>query len=94
MQVHRPEAEPEAREGRDANERGKARGKGEAGAQVFDSTRQYLNDVRSEFKKVTWPSQREYVGGTVAVLVISLVITLVLSLIDMGLGQIMRLVLS
>ena len=61
---------------------------------MFDSTRQYLSDVRSEFKKVTWPSQREYVGGTIAVLVISLVITLVLSLIDMGLGQIMQLVLS
>ena len=61
---------------------------------MFDSTRQYLTDVQSEFKKVTWPSQREYVGGTIAVLVISLVITVVLSLIDMGLGQIMQLVLS
>ena len=61
---------------------------------MLDSTRQYLNDVVSEFKKVTWPSQREYVGGTIAVLVISVVITIVLSLIDLGLGQIMRLVLS
>jgi len=61
---------------------------------VFDATRQYLKDVRSEFKKVTWPSQREYVGGTVAVLVISLVITIVLGLIDVGLGQIMQRVLS
>jgi preprotein translocase subunit SecE len=61
---------------------------------VFDATRQYLTDVRSEFKKVTWPSQREYLGGTIAVLVISLVITIVLSLIDVGLGQIMQRVLS
>ena len=61
---------------------------------MFDATRQYLTDVRSEFKKVTWPSQREYVGGTIAVLVISLVITIVLSLIDVGLGQIMQRVLS
>ena len=61
---------------------------------MFDVTRQYLIDVRSEFKKVTWPSQREYVGGTVAVLVISLVITIVLGLIDVGLGQIMQRVLS
>ena len=61
---------------------------------MLDSARQYLSDVRTEFRKVTWPSQREYVGGTIAVLVIALIITTVLGLIDMGLGQIMRLVLS
>ena len=61
---------------------------------MLSSTRQYLKDVRSEFGKVTWPGQREYVGGTIAVLVIVAVITLVLGLIDMGLGQVMRLVLS
>ena len=29
--------------------------------------RQYLVDVRSEFRKLTWPTQREYVGGTIGV---------------------------
>lgn len=61
---------------------------------MLDNARQYLSDVRTEFRKVTWPSQREYVGGTIAVLVIAVIITTVLGLIDMGLGQIMRLVLS
>ena len=58
-----------------------------------ESSRQYLSDVRAEFRKVTWPSQREYVGGTIGVVVIVAILTLVLGLIDMGLGRIMELIL-
>jgi preprotein translocase subunit SecE len=58
-----------------------------------ESSRQYLSDVRTEFRKVTWPSQREYVGGTIGVVVIVAILTLVLGLIDMGLGRIMELIL-
>ena len=54
--------------------------------------RQYFSDVRTEFRKITWPSQREYVGGTVGVLVIVAIITTVLGLIDVGLGQLMQIV--
>jgi len=55
--------------------------------------RQYAFDVRSEFRKVTWPSQREYVGGTIGVLVIVAVIATALGLIDVALGGAMRLIL-
>jgi len=58
-----------------------------------ESGRQYLSDVRTEFRKVTWPSQREYVGGTIGVVVIVAILTLVLGLIDMGLSRIMELIL-
>jgi len=54
--------------------------------------RQYLNDVRSEFRKITWPNQREYVGGTVGVVIIVAFLTLVLGLIDAGLSMVMELV--
>jgi len=56
------------------------------------ATRQYLIDVRSEFRKITWPSQREYVGGTVGVVVIVAFLTVVLGLIDAGLAMLMELV--
>jgi len=56
------------------------------------ATRQYLIDVRSEFRKITWPSQREYVGGTVGVVVIVAFLTVILGLIDAGLAQVMQLV--
>ena len=56
------------------------------------TTRQYLIDVRSEFRKITWPSQREYVGGTVGVVVIVAFLTVVLGLIDAGLAMLMEIV--
>jgi preprotein translocase subunit SecE len=52
--------------------------------------RQYLIEVRSEFRKITWPNQREYVGGTVGVVVIVAFLTLVLGLIDAGLTVVME----
>jgi preprotein translocase subunit SecE len=52
--------------------------------------RQYLIDVRTEFRKLTWPTQREYVGGTIGVIVIVAIIAAVLGLIDVGLGALMQ----
>jgi preprotein translocase subunit SecE len=52
--------------------------------------RQYLIEVRSEFRKITWPNQREYVGGTVGVVVIVAFLTLALGLIDAGLTIVME----
>jgi preprotein translocase subunit SecE len=60
----------------------------------FASTRQYLVDVRSEFKKITWPNQREYVGGTVGVVIIVAFLTLVLGLVDAGLAKVMELLIG
>jgi preprotein translocase subunit SecE len=60
-------------------------------AEWIAATRQYLVDVRSEFRKITWPNQREYVGGTVGVVIIVAFLTIVLGLIDAGLAQVMEL---
>ena len=56
----------------------------------FSQSRLFLMEVRTEFRKVTWPTQKESVAGTVGVLVIVAVITAVLSIIDLVLGQGMR----
>jgi preprotein translocase subunit SecE len=56
--------------------------------------RQYLTEVRSEFYKVTWPSQREYVGGTIGVVIIVAFLTSVLGVIDMVLAQVMEWIVS
>lgn len=55
--------------------------------------RQYLVDVRGEFRKLTWPTQREYVGGTIGVIVIVAIIAGVLGVIDVALAAAMRWVL-
>jgi preprotein translocase subunit SecE len=59
----------------------------------YEISRQFLTEVRVEFRKVTWPTQQEAVAGTVGVLVVVAVLTLALSLVDFGLGHIIRLIL-
>jgi len=56
----------------------------------ISQSRLFLMEVRTEFRKVTWPTQKEAVAGTVGVLVIVAVITAVLSIMDLVLGQAMR----
>ena len=54
-------------------------------------SRRFLLEVRSEFRKVTWPTQKEAVAGTIGTLVIVTVVTSVLSLVDLLLGQAVQL---
>ena len=56
--------------------------------------RQFATEVRTEFKKITWPSQKEAIGGTIGVVVIVTIVTLALSLVDAVLGQVVQLVLN
>jgi preprotein translocase subunit SecE len=58
----------------------------------IDQSRQFMLEVRSEFKKVTWPTRKEAVAGTIGVLVVVAIITSVLSVIDFVLGQAIQLV--
>jgi preprotein translocase subunit SecE len=61
-------------------------------AVMFSDAKQFALDVRSEFRKVTWPTQKEAVGGTIGVVVIVAIITSVLSVVDLVLGQLIQLV--
>jgi preprotein translocase subunit SecE len=54
---------------------------------------QFVSEVRTEYRKVTWPTQKEAVAGTVGVLVVVSVLTAGLSLVDLALGQLIRLIL-
>jgi preprotein translocase subunit SecE len=56
----------------------------------MSESRQFLLEVRSEYRKVTWPNQKEAVAGTIGVVVVVTIITGVLSLIDLVLGQLIQ----
>ncbi len=62
-------------------------------ADWIGESRQFLLEVRSEFRKVTWPSQKEAVAGTIWVIVVVAIITSALSLVDVVLGQAVKWVL-
>ena len=57
-----------------------------------NDARQFLIEVRTEFRKITWPTRQEATAGTIGVLVVIALITAVLSLVDLVLGQVMRFV--
>jgi preprotein translocase SecE subunit len=55
--------------------------------------RQFLTEVQAEFRKVTWPSQQEYVYGTIGVIVVVAIVTVVLGSADFVLGKLVQAVL-
>ena len=59
----------------------------------YRESAQFLGEVRVEYRKVTWPTQKEAVAGTIGVVVVVAVLTTGLSLVDLGLGQLIRLIL-
>ena len=52
--------------------------------------REFLNEVQIEFKKVTWPTQKETVGGTIGVIVLVGLVAIALFAVDGILGWVMR----
>ena len=58
-----------------------------------ESARNYVEDVVAELRKVTFPQRKEAVAGTIGVIVVVGVITLVLGLVDMvlawGVGKVL-----
>ena len=59
----------------------------------YSESRQFITEVRAEFRKVTWPTQKEAMAGTIGVLIVVIILTTALSLVDFGLAQMIRLVL-
>ena len=47
-----------------------------------DQSRSFINEVQVEFKKVTWPTQKETVAGTIGVLVLTAIVGTSLFLVD------------
>ena len=52
----------------------------------YSESRQFIVEVRSEFRKVTWPTQKEAMAGTIGVLIVVTILTTALGLVDLGLG--------
>ena len=50
-----------------------------------DSIREFLNDVRGELKKVSFPTRPETVGSTMVVIVFCIIMSLYLSVVDSAL---------
>ena len=55
---------------------------------------QFIKETRFELKRVTWPSRKETIAGTAVVLVIVLIVAFFLGIVDWGLSEVIKQVLS
>jgi len=55
---------------------------------------QFLKEVRFELKRVSWPSRKETLAGTAVVLIIVFIAAFFLGIVDMGLSELIKMVLS
>jgi len=59
----------------------------------IEVVKQFLREVKTELKKVTWPSRKDTIAGTGLVLVAVFVIAIFLGIVDWGLSNLIRWVL-
>jgi len=56
----------------------------------FEIAKQFLREVKTELKKVTWPSRKDTLSGTLVVLVAVFIIAIFLGIVDSGLSNIIK----
>ena len=61
---------------------------------MLTKAKEFLTDVKVEVKKVTWPSRKEAIGGTMVVLVVVFFVSLYLGIIDTLLSKIVESLIS
>lgn len=65
-----------------------------AGKGLISKTLQFLREVRVELKKVTWPSRKQTIGATAVVLILIIIISFFLGAVDVGLRQLVRMIIQ
>ncbi len=60
---------------------------------MFGKTADFLGKVKSELKKVTWPTKKETFSSTQVVIILTLILALYFWLVDSGLSAMIQLML-
>jgi len=56
----------------------------------YEAAIQFLREVKTELKKVTWPSRKDTLSGTLVVLVAVFIIAIFLGIVDSGLSNLVK----
>jgi len=59
---------------------------------MLEKIKQFFKEVRTELKKVTWPSRKEVINSTTVVLVTVSIVGLFLWMVDIGMQQLISLI--
>ncbi|OGW18672.1 MAG: preprotein translocase subunit SecE [Nitrospinae bacterium RIFCSPLOWO2_12_FULL_47_7] len=57
---------------------------------MLEKAKEFLLEVNAEIKRITWPSRKEAVGGTIVVIAVVFLVSIYLGLIDSVLAGIVR----
>ena len=57
---------------------------------IFKRIKNYLNEVRGELKKVTWPTRNDMYKTTIAVIVSSIIFGIYLQVVDLSFSAIIQ----
>ena len=85
-------AKPDGKPGRAVQKTAKTGKPAEGGgaSNLFKSVGLFLRQAKVELKKVKWPTRKELIASTVVVIVLTLLISLYLGLVDLGLIKIIK----
>ena len=72
---------------------GKQKSKPKIKISFIENSVQFLREVKVELTKVTWPSKKQTIGSTAVVIVFVFVIAFFLGIVDIGLSNLIRLIL-
>lgn len=57
---------------------------------MLGKAKDFLSDVKIEVKKVTWPTRKEAMGGTMVVVVVVVIVSIFLGIVDKLLEMLIR----
>ena len=85
-------AKPDGKSGKVVQKTGKAGKSGDSGGarNLFKTVGLFLRQAKVELKKVKWPTRKELIASTVVVIVLTLLVSLYLGLVDLGLIKIIK----
>jgi preprotein translocase subunit SecE len=61
---------------------------------IIAKVKQFLREVRAELRKVTWPTWKGTLASTSVVLVVVVIVSIFLGLVDLGLTNVIKLILG
>ena len=61
---------------------------------IFNRINRFFKEAKTEVTKVKWPSQKELISSTIAVIILSLVFAFFLGIIDFGIIKLLKIIIQ
>ena len=61
---------------------------------IFQKVMQFLNEAKTELKRVTWPSPKQTLASTSVVIIIVFIVAIYLGIVDYVLAKLVKLILG